>query len=252
MKSVIALLLASALIAHFMAGGRAFAEESASNGTVLTYELKEIPTDGKFAIPRQYGRLKDVRWQGQTEELKLTPYREEWVIQLGLPPNGVRVLVVMLLDHVEGDVASLTHLKLSAKSPTEFPAHLAETHGEKLVFEPQPHKNTIGYWTVPTDWASWTIAAAQPGLYDVDILQGCGTDQGGSNVRILLTSHGKQVDELTFAVEDTGHFQNFKQRRIGQLRVPADGAYQLEIRPKNIANKAVMDVRKVILTPAGE
>src|SRR5689334_21625962 len=31
----------------------------------------------------------------------------------------------------------------------------AAVHGKTLRYEPQPQKNTLGYWTDAADWASW-------------------------------------------------------------------------------------------------
>lgn len=216
---------------------------------VLRYELETIPASGEFRMPRQYARLHDVHWQGADTPLKLTPLQREWVIQLSDPPTADRTLVVSLLDPIAEDSSTLTRIPLSSDQPTTLPAHLAEPHGKKLVYEPQPHKNTLGYWVHPEDWAEWTIADAPSGEFQVDIWQGCGTGQGGSHVRILLRRGKQIVDELAFVVEDTGHFQNFRQRRLGKLTFPQDGEYRLEIRPVDVAHKAVMDVRKIVLTP---
>ena len=54
---------------------------------------------------------------------------------------------------------------------------------------------------------------------------------------------------LRFTVEDTGHFQNFKQRQIGTVTLSAAGLHTLRIRPISLAAKAVMDVRQVQLVP---
>jgi hypothetical protein len=54
---------------------------------------------------------------------------------------------------------------------------------------------------------------------------------------------------LTFAVEDTGHFQNFKDRAVGNVDIAAPGVFTLTLRPVTKAAKAVMDVREVRLIP---
>ncbi len=120
----------------------------------------------------------------------------------------------------------------------------AEVHGLQLRYEPLPHKDTLGYWTRADDWASWEFTVTTPGTFAVEVLQGCGKDQGGSTVEVSL---GEQT--LTFTVEDTGHFQNFKAREIGRVTVDKAGHYTLTVKPKKKAAGAVMDLRSVTLKP---
>ena len=76
-----------------------------------------------------------------------------------------------------------------------------------LRYEPLPHKNTLGFWTQADDWASCEFTVTKPGTFTVEVLQGCGKGSGGSEVEVAV---GEQT--LTFTVEDTGGFQNFKAR----------------------------------------
>jgi hypothetical protein len=124
-------------------------------------------------------------------------------------------------------------------------ARTAEVHGIMLRFEPLPHKNTLGYWVNKDDWASWEFTVATPGTFTVEVLQGCGNGQGGSEVEVTV---GDQA--LKFTVEDTGHFQNFKAREIGTVKIDKPGRHTLAIKPKTKAAAAIMDVRQVTLKPA--
>ncbi|MFL5340663.1 MAG: sulfatase-like hydrolase/transferase [Gemmataceae bacterium] len=123
-------------------------------------------------------------------------------------------------------------------------ARTAEVHGIQLRFEPLPHKNTLGFWTRPEDWASWEFTVTTPGKFTVEVLQGCGKGQGGSMVEVSL---GDQ--KLSFTVEDTGHFQNFKARDIGTLMIDKPGRYTLTVKPTKKAAAAVMDLRSMTLKP---
>ena len=101
-----------------------------------------------------------------------------------------------------------------------------------------------GYWTKPGEWASWDMTVLEPGTFKVELTQGCGRGQGGSQVAVLF---GGQT--LEFEVEDTGGFQNWKVRELGEVTIEQPGEYQLEIRPENKAGVAVMDVRRIRLLP---
>ena len=48
----------------------------------------------------------------------------------------------------------------------------ARVHGEKLRYEPQPQKNTLGFWTKPEDWADWEFEVKTPGTYEVEVTAG--------------------------------------------------------------------------------
>ena len=120
----------------------------------------------------------------------------------------------------------------------------AVTHGERLRYEPEPHKNTLGYWTRPEDWCEWRFTASRTGRYELWVLQGCGKGQGGSEVIALVDNQ-----KVEFTVEETGHFQNFKHRHVGTITLDKAGEYRLELRPQNKKANAVMDVRHLRLIP---
>ncbi|MFM8471223.1 MAG: sulfatase, partial [Limisphaerales bacterium] len=88
----------------------------------------------------------------------------------------------------------------------------ADVHGAMLRFEPLPHKNTLGFWINPNDWASWDFEVVKPGKFTLEITYGCGNGSGGSEVEFAV---GPQ--KLLFKVEQTGGFQAFVKRDIGEL-----------------------------------
>jgi hypothetical protein len=123
-------------------------------------------------------------------------------------------------------------------------ARNAATHGTKIRYEPQAFKNTIGFWIEPEDWVSWEFSIEKPGIFGVEILQGCGKDSGGSEVTFSI---GDQ--HLSVTVQDTGAFQNFITRDIGRFNLAQAGRYTLAVRAKSKPRPAVMDLRQVLLRP---
>ena len=121
----------------------------------------------------------------------------------------------------------------------------ASVHGVKLQYEPQVNKNTLGFWVNEKDWASWEFVITKPGKFKIEVLQGCGAGQGGSDVAVHV---GEK--KFPFVVEDTGGFQMFKPRIVGEVEIAKDGKYSLEIRAIKKAKGAVMDVRQIRLIPA--
>jgi arylsulfatase A len=117
----------------------------------------------------------------------------------------------------------------------------SKPHGNKIRYEPEPHKNVVGFWTDVNDWVHWDFSVPSDGIYAVEVQCGCGKGMGGS--RVALTC-GEQTLEWT--VRDTGHFQNMVYESIGDLSLKA-GENRLEVRPKSKASAAVMDIRKIVL-----
>ena len=129
-----------------------------------------------------------------------------------------------------------------ANGSITLPASTADVHGVMLRFEPAPHKNTLGYWVRPDDWASWEFDVRTPGGFAVEGLIGCGNGSGGSAVEF-------RVDEqaLKFIVPVTGGFQNFVKQPLGRVTIANAGRHRLEIRAISRPGPAVMDVREVVL-----
>ncbi|MGI8978674.1 MAG: sulfatase-like hydrolase/transferase [Pirellulaceae bacterium] len=123
-------------------------------------------------------------------------------------------------------------------------ARTAHVHGIMLRFEPLAHKNTLGYWVRQDDWASFEFVVKTPGKFDVEMLVGCGNGSGGSEVEV---ASGEQ--KLTFTVEETGGFQNFVPRTIGEVTLDKAGRHSFTVKPVKKPGVAVMDLRQVRLLP---
>ncbi len=120
----------------------------------------------------------------------------------------------------------------------------AQVHGSVLRYEPMPFKDTLGWWARVEDWADWKIELIAAGLYEIELTQGCGRGSGGAEVDLVV--NGRTVP---FVVEETGHFQNFIVRRLGQVDL-VKGRNTIEVRPRTKPGGAVMDLRQIRLVPA--
>jgi arylsulfatase A len=120
----------------------------------------------------------------------------------------------------------------------------AVTHGSTIRYEPQPHKNTIGYWTKADDWVSWEFKIHKAGKFDVTLTQACGKGSGGSEV---LFGIGSQT--IHDIVPDTGAFTNWTNRTIGTFTLNEAGTYTISVKPLKKPGLAVMDLRQITLTP---
>ncbi|MEQ1904845.1 MAG: cytochrome P460 family protein [Pirellulaceae bacterium] len=127
------------------------------------------------------------------------------------------------------------------------PDDLESIGGPKLLYETSPKKNTLGYWVRQDDYAAWEFEVVEPGNYGVQVLQGCGKGSGGAEVSLLV---GTQ--ELRMTVEDTGHFQNFVWKELGQLSFTDTGTHKLTVKPITKPGVAVMDLRQIRLVRTPE
>jgi len=139
-------------------------------------------------------------------------------------------------DYVPNPQATDGSVTLAAKT--------ADVHGVMVRYEPLPHKNTLGFWVRADDWVSWEFDINQPQTFRVEILQGCGTGSGGSQVEFAV---GDQ--KLMVTIEETGGFQNFVHREIGTMNLDKRGRHTLTARPRSKPGPAVMDLREVRLVP---
>jgi hypothetical protein len=128
----------------------------------------------------------------------------------------------------------------------------ATVRGTTLRWEPAEKKQTLGFWTRPSDAAEWTFTLDAPGTFDVEVLQGCGTGQGGSDMAIDVDRGLPQASTLAFTVEDTGGFQAFKPRTVGRVTINATGEHVLRVQPKKIAKTAACDIRQIRLMPVAQ
>ncbi|WP_339730786.1 hypothetical protein [uncultured Gimesia sp.] len=209
----------------------------------LKLELSDSRPPKSISIPRMNNRLKTIYLANDTEKKPLTlkPGIEEWEIQL---PQALPLAATVIVEFKEPPYLPVKP-KVTPENADQqivLDAKDAVVHGKLLRYEPQPHKNTVGYWANEKDWCEWKLDLKTPGVFDVYLLQGCGRGQGGSKVEL-----GINDQKVIFIVEDTGHFQNFKERHIGQLKIDQTGVQSLQVKPIQKAKNAVMDVRQIRL-----
>ncbi|MGV3662491.1 MAG: DUF5077 domain-containing protein [Prosthecobacter sp.] len=148
---------------------------------------------------------------------------------------------ISLVPAAEGPVpaqAADGSLVLEAKSAT--------TWSENMRYEPKPEKNCLGFWTSADDFAEWGFDVVKPGRYKVSVVHGCGGGNQGSEVAVKCAGQ-----ELKFKVKDTGGFQKWSEVAVGEIELKDKGQQYLIIDPVTKAKSAVLDVSKVVLTPAG-
>ena len=209
------------------------------------------PLLAKITLPRLANVVKSVHWIAEDNPtMQVTSEPTEWTIDVSQCPDKTAAIIVVELDAP----LELFNKTITAQPDKDsgiilLPAKYAATLGSKLRFEPQPHKNTVGYWSDEHDTAEWTFQSTAAGDYEIDILQGCGKGHGGSQVTLHVADQS-----LDFVVEETGHFQNFIWRTLGRVTLNAaapKNTMSLKLIPQSKPGGAVMDVRAIRLCPKG-
>ena len=170
-----------------------------------------------------------------------------------LPKSGQYLIAV---KGVEKESAAVMNFKSLVLVPTSEGKEIIQSgrnislhsrdskvNGVTLRYEPAQKKQCLGYWSNPSDWASWDFIVKEPGDYTVTVRQGCGRGHGGSKVSVV-----SGTQKLIFNAEDTGGFQNWKNIDIGSIKLKEPGLNILEVRPLDKKSVAVMDIQEIILT----
>ncbi len=237
-----------------------------SENDVLVGRFENAPESQPIKLPRIYNSLGETTLIVGDERLPVTvqPELDHWI--LSWKGESIDWKRASLRLQLNGAVQKTPkRLAPSVDGSYQLDANQAQTSGTKLRFEPQSYKNTVGYWVDSNDFAWWDLELPKAGKFNLEILQGCGAGQGGSLVEIRFIelpakasdstlskvqnneTPGQLIASTEFEVEETGHFQNFRWRHLGEVELKAESAIRLEIRVKKIAKNAVMDVRQIML-----
>lgn len=206
-----------------------------------------IASEGKTRIPRVCASLRDAYFEGKPDsKVVVHPEVEYWEIRLQGTSDSPNV--VLEFDDFPSTLEEAKRTEQAGDGTLTLPCSQGRVTGEKLRFEPQPHKNTIGYWAVASDTVSWPVTISKSGQFNVGLLQGAG-ERGGGIAKVSVVKGDQVIDSLEYSVRVTGHFQNFEWNHAGVLDIPEPGDYDIRIEAVKIDQVALMDVRQVHLSP---
>jgi hypothetical protein len=217
--------------------------------SLLVVSKDSFEANSELRLPRVFASLVDAHWTDNVDKkVEVHPEPTYWILRWKEVPENPKS-ITLRFDQTNVSTTQSARADQRGDGSIWLRADQGITQGEKLRYEPQPHKNTIGYWVVASDWVHWDLNISRPATFNVGLLTGCGQGQGGSIAAIEIKRDDQVLSELELEVMETGHFQNFRWRDVGQLTFEEPGQYQLIIRSKKIAKAALMDVRQVVLTP---
>lgn len=125
---------------------------------------------------------------------------------------------------------------------TLLPASQAAIYGDTAVFEGK--YGNIGFWGSENDRAVWTIHIEEGGSFDVMLDWAAPEDIAGNKFELKAGDTG-----LTGVITATESWDDYHQRRIGTLTLPA-GTTQLTFASQGPIKGFLLDLRAITLTPA--
>lgn len=209
-------------------------------GTVMQLELQ----DRVFPFPIS-GTQSDEHFRTQRVTRVYLPKSDPFTLKLradritGGSVGNVRAVILSPAPEGEPIVQNSDRITLHSRDAT--------THSVMMRYEPATNKNCLGYWVNPNDAAEWKFTISKPGTYKLELWQGCGKGQGGSDVKVEVRDETGQIRETTFTVQDTGHFQNFVPRDLGSVTFEKAGQYSLWVQPQNKKADAILDIQRIVL-----
>ena len=212
--------------------------ELKSSGNLLSVKVtkpsNQISFEGPDALLKtatftNEGHLLDAVQDGTTIIIDAPPYEGEtvdWEFQLKF------------------DLAEKPLGKSASTKPASIvlPAGEAEMHGEKVMYEVAQIRDYIGVWVNVDDYVSWDFSVKKAGDYLVEITTGCAPGQEGSTYAVEVGDA-----KLIGTVCETGNWRTFTIEQAGTLHLES-GPQTLIVRPVEIANNALMNIKRITLT----
>lgn len=109
------------------------------------------------------------------------------------------------------------------------------------------HNSYIGFWTDPSDTASWTLNIPAPEKFAVKVLYACDKQYSGSDVR--LTIGGKT---LTARVTPTQNWETFKLLDLGIVELNKVGTVDCTVGFGKTKGKALLNLKSIYFVPVTE
>ncbi len=214
----------------------------------LYLHVYDWPKSGSLAVPGLKNKVTNAYLLSDASRAALQTTATEDGVTVKVPaeaPNAIDSVVVL---EIEGTPEIAPFLPTQSEDgEIALLAMDATIHGNTAKYEMAYDRDNIGVWKDPKDWVSWEFKATQPGKFEVQVILSCDKESEGSDYTVSVADQN-----IAAKVADSGGWNTFRIRKIGQINLPEAGRYTLTVKPSSMPGKQVMDLHKVILKPVTE
>jgi len=172
---------------------------------------------------------------------KLKFEREGGDLVIHIPADGFDEANTVVKLELAGRLDIDDYIRPQADGKVVLGAKQARIHGTRVRYQEQ--YDDLGAWMSDKDWVDWRFLVPNPAEYEVIVEYGCPASQEGS--RFTVEVGGQRVESV---VERTGSWTKYQPKPLGTVKLDA-GRYTLSLRPVNLKGIALMNLRRVVLTP---
>ena len=209
----------------------------------LFLSVFDWPKDGKLWLPLSTKITKAYLLTAPSQPLEIASVDGgNQITVTGDAPDPIASVIVLELDGPPQ--AFMASIHPAADGSITLGASDATIDGQTAQVESKDGVANIGYWTNSHDSAHWNCDGIAAGTYKVGITYACDPSAAGSQFEITA-GDGK----ITGEVDATASWENFKKLQLGTITVTSAGKVTFTIKPTNVPNGAVMNLRSIRLVP---
>jgi alpha-L-fucosidase len=194
------------------------------SGTTTTLYLHVFnwPADGKLIVPGLKNKITSAKLLATGKRLKVEQNADGVIIDV--PANAPDPISSTVILKIKGaPEVGVTPIIQESDGSVRLMASEAELHGG-LQYESGGGKDSIGYWTNPDDFASWSFNVNRPGKFQV-VAEIASLGQG--KFEIVL---GDQ--KVSGTAPNTGDYTKFRRANLtGTLEIAVPGKITVAVKP---------------------
>lgn len=221
----------------------AFGRSATQPGRLLLYVF-DWPADGKLLLPGLKSNIKSARLLADPARIVVaTRSGDDLLLNVGTtcPDKHVACVTIDLDGPLEVTAPAQAP---GADGKIELLAKDADLLGHVLKLEGAANAENVGFWTRPEDAVEWRLTVAATGVFDVAAEIACDPSSVGNTATFRIAEQ-----DLSVRVPSTGGWKNFELRPIGKVRLDAQKAHVLSVSGSSGQRGALMNLRRVVLTP---
>jgi len=211
----------------------------------LYLHVFQWPQDGRLLVPLSNRVTKAYLLAQPGSELPADA--SEQGVTLNVPQTAPDPIDTVIVAEIEGEpqvlATSLTQLE---DGTVRLPAAEAEVIGKTARLEGSGEPN-IGFWTEINDLAQWQVRVNKPGAFRVEVTYACDASSGDSEYVVVV---GNQA--AVGKTKVTGGWQTYETVDLGPVRIDEAGVVNVMVRGLRKPGLALMNLRALVLKPAGE